>query len=539
MGKVIVIGLDGASYSMIKQNLDRLNFFKKLHNNGKLLPLKSVIPPATLPAWSSSYTGKNPANMGIRGMGYIDKNYKRRSYNSSDRNSLDVYELAGEFGKECVVLGMPITSPVRKVNGVLISGRFSIDGYPKDLSEKIIDKYNYQLMPSKICDIPTTEKMIKERFKTATEVFKNYSWDLGMLGLEHLDNISHNLLLESPEEIIELYRVTDNHLQKFVNELEDEVTVILYSDHGFTVFPKRFYGARWLRENNFLKLKSQDKIKNSRKKTDKKKIKKLKERSQNVFQYIFFKTIYKSKQMARRILPDLNYPKFLRKFARFGQVNLPRNTKMIDYPKSRAFMAPGSNSRYGSIYINRKSYFSKGTVKEEEYPRVKEKIINKLKEAKGKNGKKLISKVWRAEELYSGKFNKQSPDIVFCCKEDYFSSSTMFNIDKGSVVEKLPISGHARTGVFGALGKDISRKNELKNSDIIDIMPTILYSLGLKIPKDIDGKVMEDMFTEEYRKQNPVEFVDKDTKISVSSKKMETAEEEKVKQKLRDLGYID
>jgi len=55
--KVFVIGIDGATFKIIKPNLHKLPTFSKLVKQGASGFLKSTIPPLSPAAWTSIVTG--------------------------------------------------------------------------------------------------------------------------------------------------------------------------------------------------------------------------------------------------------------------------------------------------------------------------------------------------------------------------------------------------------------------------------------------------------------------------------------------------
>jgi arylsulfatase A-like enzyme len=78
----------------------------------------------------------------------------------------------------------------------------------------------------------------------------------------------------------------------------------------------------------------------------------------------------------------------------------------------------------------------------------------------------------------------------------------------------------------------------------MDLFPTILYCLGLKIPKAIDGKLIKEIFYEDFLAQDPVEYADhdiyRDSGWRIAEKTYEREEESKeIEQALKGLGYID
>ncbi len=65
--RVIVIGLDGGSFNLLKPWMDQgvLSNLKQIETTGISAPLRSSIPPVTCPAWPCFMTGKNPGKHGV------------------------------------------------------------------------------------------------------------------------------------------------------------------------------------------------------------------------------------------------------------------------------------------------------------------------------------------------------------------------------------------------------------------------------------------------------------------------------------------
>jgi predicted AlkP superfamily phosphohydrolase/phosphomutase len=67
MGRVLIIGWDGATFDLIEPWVaqGKLPNIAAVLENGAHGELRSTLPPMTFPAWSSFMTGKNPAKHGI------------------------------------------------------------------------------------------------------------------------------------------------------------------------------------------------------------------------------------------------------------------------------------------------------------------------------------------------------------------------------------------------------------------------------------------------------------------------------------------
>ena len=67
---------------------------------------------------------------------------------------------------------------------------------------------------------------------------------------------------------------------------------------------------------------------------------------------------------------------------------------------------------------------------------------------------------------------------------------------------------HEKAGIFLAAGPHIRRGVEVQNVSVLDIAPTLLHYLGFAVGRDMDGKVVEEIFETEFRKPNPIRYVE-------------------------------
>ncbi|RLI96080.1 MAG: hypothetical protein DRO99_05045, partial [Candidatus Aenigmatarchaeota archaeon] len=92
-------------------------------------------------------------------------------------------------------------------------------------------------------------------------------------------------------------------------------------------------------------------------------------------------------------------------------------------------------------------------------------------------------------------------------------------------------------GIFIAHGPDIAVGKEIANARITDIAPTVLHMFSLPIPDDMDGKVL-DIFRKGSGpgKRKPARY--KAEKHAGERTHKGTGDEEKMKQRLKELGYM-
>lgn len=67
-------------------------------------------------------------------------------------------------------------------------------------------------------------------------------------------------------------------------------------------------------------------------------------------------------------------------------------------------------------------------------------------------------------------------------------------------------AGRDADGVF-VLWADGTRPGALDRAELADVMPTLLYALGLPLPRDLDGRVLTASFTSAFLARHPLTFV--------------------------------
>ena len=113
--KVLVIGLDGATFSVIDPMIEqgRLPHLASLIKGGTRTPLKSTTMPNSYPAWASATTGVNPGKHSIFwSLIRKDNNsYPLQLMNSNDIQAKTLWHTLGDHGKKVVVVNVPTEYP--------------------------------------------------------------------------------------------------------------------------------------------------------------------------------------------------------------------------------------------------------------------------------------------------------------------------------------------------------------------------------------------------------------------------------------------
>jgi predicted AlkP superfamily phosphohydrolase/phosphomutase len=123
--KVVFIGVDGAAWSIIDPMIEEgiLPNFERLKREGSYGTLRSVQCYVSPPAWASMMTGYLPEKTGIYTFGHWDRSKREfLPLSSEDVLAPSVWDVSSLAGKRTAVVNVPITYPVREVDGIMVSG---------------------------------------------------------------------------------------------------------------------------------------------------------------------------------------------------------------------------------------------------------------------------------------------------------------------------------------------------------------------------------------------------------------------------------
>ncbi len=492
MGRVIVIGLDGATWDILDPLIIEkyLPNTKNLKENGVHATLISTIPPVTGPAWTSLITGVNPGKHGIFGFQSL-KNGVISLNTSQDIKSLTILEILSNKNLTNIVIGLPLSfPPLKNYKGIMISDFL----YPiKAIFPPSKRKYlkDYEVVPSLFKNgVDLIKDMIEtanKQIKTAKLLFKEESWDFFFFLYSEIDQVCHKLWEDlknrTPlgQEAKKIFLIADQFLGWIMNNMQKDDLLIICSDHGFG---NNKYS---LRINTLLKKKGLIKTKliaNFRINSPWANILRMRDDTyierktffSKLFQYLFNCSFLKI-----LFVIDSKYKNFLliklinsisKKLTGFSFYR-----EIIDYSNSKAFEFI---TDWMGIRINGSED-------------LKNKLINYFKRLKYKN-QLIFNKIIKNTEIYSGDFIKDGPDVLLL-SNNFLLDASMY---KKLVLKNQPPSTHKLNGVFIAYGKNIKKGKKFNYFQIYDIAPTILYYLNLPYFSHMDGKVLTEIFQDNY-----------------------------------------
>ncbi|MGQ9569928.1 MAG: alkaline phosphatase family protein [Thermodesulfovibrionales bacterium] len=529
--KVFILGLDGATFDLIYPFIEEgvLPNLASIIKEGVRAKLNSTILSHSPPAWTSFATGKNPGKHGILGFTRMASNsYSLELIYGSHNRAKTMWEVLSERGGKVIVMNIPMTYPPKKVNGLLISGldapsTSSQFTYPPELREEILSvapdyKINLHLGgylhtdKRRIKALDFIVSATKARAKVVLHLMKKYPWDLFAVRFNSPDNVQHQfwrfmdknhpLYKDDCSPILKnaiktVYKELDNVVGLIYENIDEKDTAfIIMSDHGAGPRTgKSFFVNEWLRSSGYLSKLGEDS----------------KNKLSSILDDIVF--VLKGKILSfllRTIPPELKSQ--LMKLVPFAASKTATYLRFssINWAKTKAFAG-----EVEGIRLNIKDKYPQGLVDAEEYEGIRSKIIDELKRLRDtESGQNIFKGVFRREEIFYGNCVEEFPDIILKPEDRYYLSPKFFRKKTkenknflGDESHWRKISGsHRQYGIFIIKGPDCNSGIELGSAEIIDIFPTVFYQMGLPIPNDIDGKVIQGAFRKEFIESNPLRF---------------------------------
>lgn len=460
--KIFVIGLDCAAPELVFDRwADDLPNLTRLAKNGWWGELQSCTPAITIPAWSVMMTSKDPGTLGFYGFrNRADASYHKMfiATNETVRHKR-VWDYLSEAGKNCVVVGVPQTFPVKPLNGSLVSCFLTPDTnsmftHPPSLRQEVLGiapDYDFDVKQfrtdKKDWLLEQIQSMTEKRFKVIDHLLDNKPWDFFMFVEIGVDRIHHGFWSYhdpkhfrytpgNPYEnaIHDYYVRIDRKIGEWLAKIGDDTIVVVVSDHG----AKRMDGGicinEWLWKNG----------------------------------YLYFKED-----------PEPG------KITRFDDLQ-------VDWSRTRAW---GDGGYYGRIFFNVQGREPEGIVPPEEYENLRKELAAQIKSIPSPSGEDLGTKVYQPQELYR-QVNGTAPDLIVYFGDLFWRSvgslgySSFYTFDNDTGPDDC---NHAQNGMVIYYDPRETRTNcQVSQAEIMDIAPTLLKASGVDVPTDMYGIQLEE-----------------------------------------------
>lgn len=527
MTRTLFIGLDGASFTVL-DDLVRdvpgrgivMPFMKQLFEKGTRSRLRSTPNPLTPPAWTTIMTGRNPGGHGIHDFMSIQDKGGYLFYQLADASQIrceTLWSIVSRHHKRAAALNFVVTAPPRPINGTLIPGflpwkHLKRNILPGDLYDRLkalpdFDPkelawdFDHEKQSVAVLSDEAREQWVlyhlprdEQWFRVAEYLLQNDQHDLFAIVFDGTDKIQHQawefldpaLLPENPspweirmrEACLEYFRRLDGYIARLVELAGPDAQVFLASDHGFTA------STQVVRINTFLAEKG----------------------------YLHWKASSDDRV-------DNSWV-----------VNL-------DWEKTLAYCGtPSSNG----IHIRVATQPGEQGVPLADYNAFRARLIDDLLALRDAEGQAVVHRVMTREEAFHGPAMTDAPDLTLELSDYGFVSIR----DVKPAVERrpAPVGTHHPEGIFIAYGKGIAAAGEAPLRQIVDVAPTLLASLGMAIPQDIEGKAEESWFTPDWLAANPISIGPATLPVKDGEVQAESiAEDDKaaLMEQLRLLGYLE
>jgi predicted AlkP superfamily phosphohydrolase/phosphomutase len=552
--RILVIGLDGATLDLLGPWIEAgaLPNLQKLMQQGAWGRLRSTLPPISSSSWSSFLTGVNPGKHGLVDFVYPGKDsYKVSMINASSRQTRALWDWLNDAGLQVGLLGIPTTYPPQAVDGFMISG-FLAPGpdsewaYPLELKQELEarlggfllspnERYRSTHRLERFLDDLTAS--VENRTQAALYLMQSKPWDLFAVVYWDTDMVQHETwrLLDpnhprhDPVEaetrrdrILRFHRKVDDDVGRLLTAAkpDDDTLIMVMSDHGFGPVHSFFLTNNWLASIGLLRFKRHP---------------------WTALKRLLFSVGYTPLRMFR-IARALGLGK-LRRQVRFQQKARLVNRMFlsfddVDWTQTQAF----SIGSFGQVYINLAGVHPQGIVQPgDDYEALRERIAEEALALRDPHTHEpLVERVYRREEIYSGSYVGRTPDLIVQPRGWEYMAFGHADFGSNRLVEPIVgLSGHHRPdGMLILAGAGVAPGTQLEGANIMDLAPTILHTLGLAVPQDLDGRVLSEAFDTRSPGARPVVYSQADVyKDHDSEPALSDEESEQVQDKLRGWGY--
>jgi predicted AlkP superfamily phosphohydrolase/phosphomutase len=550
--KAIVLGMDGAAPGLIERGVDRgeLPGFARMMAEGAWGPLRSTVPAESPQAWTSFATGVNPGRHGV--FGFMIRRpgaYGCEIGSSAAVRAPALWQLASSEGLRVGVINVPFTYPPRALNGFVVAGMMTPDlqspfTYPPDLRDALLRavpdyRITHGLGRTQLGDPRKT--LVRDSPATLAAREKAMRWladrddpDLLVCVFTVLDRLQHFLWADMDERhpahdqasasdcreaIATGYRQLDGILVRTLEAAGEETLVVVVSDHGFEGVARTFYANAWLAERGFLALTGAPDEPSAW-------TRRLARAGRRAVATLPGGDRVRERLRARRLLSDA----FIR---------------AIDWPRTRAWFGQDRG-----VWLNIAGREPQGIVQPgKEYEQLREQLAVDLESLEDpETGQRLVAKVHRREEIYTGPETGNAPDLIIepaRNTDDYsgryvLSERLGFDGPGRFTGPSAPISGHHTSeGVLFLRGPGVRAGARIAQAGIVDVAPTIMSALGLPGAEAMNGRPLDSIFE---RPREPA--VARPAARAGSAEHAEPPavsddDRRRIEERLQDLGYLD
>jgi predicted AlkP superfamily phosphohydrolase/phosphomutase len=219
---------------------------------------------------------------------------------------------------------------------------------------------------------------------------------------------------------------------------------------------------------------------------------------------------------------------------------IDRHFVLLDWDKTTAYAQTTTSN---GIHIRVAKGPGQTGLPPEQYESFRRELMDKLLAISDpETGEPIIKRILTKEEAYPGSNNGHAPDLTLVMRDHSFVSI----LNKTPIVCPRPeIEGtHYPEGIFAARGPGIQKGVSLPQLSILSVAPTLLYSLGLPIPADLEESLPSGIFETSFLQQHPCrrgEPTQPPVSYALRTREGDTQGmgDEEIFKQLKALGYVE
>jgi len=535
--KTLVIGFDALDFRYLDQFADVLPNFERFRERGGEADLASTFPPWTGSAWPSMYTGTDPSYHGV--FDFFDINGYPDDASLVSRHDVQqpaVWEYLTAESVRSVVLNVPVTHPAGEIDGVLLPGYLAPEdaqGYPEtvraEVSEAIGEPYRIYARNEAgggEKSVDDYADLIDMRKRAAVHLLDANEWEFSFIQVQKTDSVFHTFDDEAAFERI--YRAADELLGAVLDTVDDDVNVIICSDHGmgentgYSIYPNEL-----LRDHGYLETGTGGT--GPQLKHIKTELKDSGTDDPGVASAAIASVIERfGSRLPVGTLAAITDRLGLTDRIR-GMVSpstIASTSDGIDWGASTAYCQ--SSPRLG-IRLNVEGREPAGVVPEDRYDHVRDAIIALLREIETPDGRDAFGDVSPREAVYDGPYTEDADDILVTPNGMNNNIGTELF---GRQFAPIDTHNHKQTGAFLAAGPAIETGAIPERLSLTDVVPISMAALGQPVPERMTGTVPDGLIN------GPVETARYDDVVEAEPADREQRRDDAMEDRLKHLGYL-
>lgn len=494
--RVLIIGLDGATWDVLNPLMAEglMPRLREAVASGASGILRSTTPPITPAAWTTFLTGQQPGAHGIIDFERYDVHTNKLSFNST--RCLDhvrnIWQILGDRGFKVGSVNVPMTYPPIPVNGFIVSG-FETPGpesefvYPPSLKQPLLQRWpdptvhkswrHSRLRGDRVFreNIAYAERSFAQGAAMTQWLGDTQGWDVLMVVLKLVDNLQHKTWKyidprwsrRNPTRCQitkEGFAAADDAVGQLLDyAAAHDAAVMMVSDHGHGSLEGKVHPNALLSQWGYLKLRGGG----------------------------------ASGVTRARYLVD----RWLGRTKKFGRAGNVLHDLPVDYSRTRACVMHAGMA--GFVYLNLKGRQPTGIVEPAEYEALRDELIERFLgpdcEVTDPAGKRVrvFTEVHKPEAVYGCSREAQPwmPDLILTPRDGLAVIRRIRGRRPVQWLSYRRIEGtHRPDGIFVATGSSVAQVANLR-AHIIDCAPTLLAMLGVPVPQNMTGQVLQDIFT--------------------------------------------